>query len=81
VEPPVPIPNTEVKRFSADDTQWVTFWENMPLPGVIKKHLLLFQINPDETNYSSVSKTDGSPLTCYSKILIIRFKYQVWQHS
>ncbi len=30
--PPVPIPNTEVKRFSADDTKEGTPWENMPLP-------------------------------------------------
>ena len=31
--PPVPIPNTEVKRLSADDTALVTEWENRPLPG------------------------------------------------
>ena len=33
MEPPVPIPNTEVKRPSADDTLGGTPWENMPLPG------------------------------------------------
>ena len=33
VVPPVPIPNTEVKRLSADDTEGVTPWENMSLPG------------------------------------------------
>ena len=33
MEPPVPIPNTEVKRFSADDTEGATPWENKPLPG------------------------------------------------
>ena len=32
--PPVPIPNTEVKRLSADDTALATEWENRPLPGV-----------------------------------------------
>ena len=32
VEPPVPIPNTEVKRLSADDTEGATPWENMSLP-------------------------------------------------
>ena len=32
-EPPVPIPNTEVKRFSTYDTALVTAWENRPLPG------------------------------------------------
>ena len=31
--PPVPIPNTEVKRLSADDTAWVTGWENRSPPG------------------------------------------------
>ena len=32
-EPPVPIPNTEVKRFSTYDTALATAWENRPLPG------------------------------------------------
>ena len=31
--PPVPIPNTEVKRLSADDTAFVRVWENRSLPG------------------------------------------------
>ncbi len=29
---PVPIPNTEVKPFSADGTAWVTVWESRTLP-------------------------------------------------
>ncbi len=29
---PVPIPNTEVKLRSADDTWWVTAWESRTLP-------------------------------------------------
>ena len=28
LEPPVPIPNTEVKRHSAEDTRWATAREN-----------------------------------------------------
>jgi len=32
-ETPVPIPNTEVKLFSADGTAWVTEWESRTLPG------------------------------------------------
>ena len=41
-DPPVPIPNTEVKLFSADGTAWETMWESRsppnfcttkPLPG------------------------------------------------
>ena len=35
--PPVPIPNTEVKLLSADDTWWATAWESKTLP------LILFQ--------------------------------------
>ena len=31
-EPPVPIPNTEVKHPSADDTALATGWENRSLP-------------------------------------------------
>ena len=31
--PPVPIPNTEVKRLSADDTAFAKVWENKSLPG------------------------------------------------
>ena len=33
--PPVPIPNTVVKRFSAYDTALVTEWENRSSPGGI----------------------------------------------
>ncbi len=33
VDPPVPIPNTVVKRPSADDTARATGWDNRPLPG------------------------------------------------
>ena len=29
---PVPIPNTEVKLLSADDTWWETAWESRTLP-------------------------------------------------
>ena len=34
VAPPVPIPNTEVKRLSADDTAFARVWENRSPPGV-----------------------------------------------
>ena len=27
-DPPVPIPNTEVKLFNVDDTWWATAWES-----------------------------------------------------
>ena len=35
VDPPVPIPNTVVKRTSADDTALATEWENRSPPGGI----------------------------------------------
>ena len=31
---PVPIPNTEVKLFSANDTWWVTAWESKTSPDI-----------------------------------------------
>src|SRR3954463_10661076 len=33
VDPPVPIPNTVVKRFSTDGTTCASAWENRPPPG------------------------------------------------
>ena len=33
MDPPVPIPNTEVKRYSAHDTAPAKVWENRSLPG------------------------------------------------
>src|SRR5438105_4118147 len=33
VDPPVPIPNTAVKRLSVDDTRGVALRENRPMPG------------------------------------------------
>ena len=35
-DPPVPIPNTEVKLFSAEDTWRETAWENRSLPVLEK---------------------------------------------
>ena len=37
--PPVPIPNTEVKPFSADGTWLETIWESRTLPDSMKKGL------------------------------------------
>ena len=36
-DPPVPIPNTEVKLFSADGTAWETMWESRSPPIFIEK--------------------------------------------
>ena len=37
-DPPVPIPNTEVKPFSADGTWLETTWESRMLPDSMKKN-------------------------------------------
>ena len=44
VVPPVPIPNTVVKRSSADDTAWATAWDNRPVPGPTLDALLFSRI-------------------------------------
>ena len=36
-DPPVPMPNTEVKPFSADGTWLETIWESRTLPDSMKK--------------------------------------------
>ena len=38
VVPPVPLPNTVVKRSSADDTRVIKPWENRPVPGPFGRH-------------------------------------------
>jgi hypothetical protein len=64
VAPPVPIPNTEVKRLSADDTERVTFWENMPLPEVILFMRHIFTIINKPTHYPNNTLFFGlNPLT------------------
>ena len=34
-DPPVPIPNTEVKLSSAEDTWWEAAWENRSMPALV----------------------------------------------
>ena len=41
---PVPIPNTEVKPFSADGTTWVAGWESRTLPGIFFKARFQFRL-------------------------------------
>jgi hypothetical protein len=43
---PVPIPNTEVKLFSADGTAWVTAWESRTPPELIQKGPLQYARGP-----------------------------------
>src|SRR5436190_3012942 len=38
VGPPVPMPNTAVKRSSAHDTRVIKPWENRPVPGPLGRY-------------------------------------------
>ena len=53
-DPPVPMPNTEVKLLNVDDTWRVTAWESRKLPGLgnTKEKSLVFDI----FLYSSVGR-------------------------
>lgn len=75
--PPVPFPNTEVKRLSADDTGKETFWENMPPPGVIKMGLqqVTLSFKPITKIYSD-SDYSPQPLTYLYKSHIIEFRIE-----
>jgi hypothetical protein len=42
VAPPVPMPNTAVKRSSANDTRVIKPWENRPVPGPLGRHMSWF---------------------------------------
>ena len=43
-DPPVPMPNTEVKPFSADGTWLETTWESRTLPDSMKKGLTSYGV-------------------------------------
>ena len=43
--PPVPIPNTEVKLNSAEDTWRVTAWENRKMPILCSGFFIWFSVN------------------------------------
>ena len=63
-DPPVPIPNTEVKPFSADGTWLETTWESRTLPDSRKKSLrrmsgafsLCIRRNPSSSSSSTKSE-------------------------
>ena len=58
--PPVPIPNTEVKRLSADDTALAKVWENRSLPGG-------FSFTQTNSSFRELVRTEsgGPPETKY----------------
>ena len=59
--PPVPIPNTVVKRFSAYDTALATEWENRSPPGGISSASPLIAAPSQST--APVAPTDGSSMS------------------
>src|SRR4051794_22800138 len=50
VVPPVPMPNTAVKRSSAHDTRVIKPWENRPVPGPLGRHTSPFGIYSEDTD-------------------------------
>ena len=73
-DPPVPIPNTEVKRFSADDTALATVWENRSLPG----GLFLFPRSSAPIGDSSHFPVKFNPLAGLSDVLGTRQNPALW---
>ena len=68
VVPPVPIPNTVVKRSSADDTAWATAWDNRPVPGPT---LTLFcSVGYSGQSARAASEPKGSLVTARSTLTI-----------
>ena len=59
-DPPVPIPNTEVKPFSADGTWLETTWESRTLPDSMKKGLTPNGVG----SFFISSATSHSPVVC-----------------
>src|SRR5690349_3826497 len=51
-DPPVPIPNTEVKLLSPDGTAQATVWESRTSPGLIQNKSPL--VSPEGFSFSSV---------------------------
>ena len=69
--PPVPIPNTVVKRFSAYDTALVTEWENRSPPGGISTHSLEgLQTDAPSQSTAPVFPAIGSPSVTSHAILL-----------
>ncbi len=62
-ETPVPIPNTVVKTFSADDTARETVWESRSLPGLLsplKRGLFLYPLEAPQYFLYSHPQHDGA---------------------
>jgi hypothetical protein len=60
-ETPVPIPNTEVKPFSADGTAWATVWESRTLPRL--------KLGLAKTGMKSLPEMAGFFLTLQTDVL------------
>ena len=64
--PPVPIPNTEVKPFSAENTSLETGWKDKTLPDFHLKELLEKVVLFSYRNLDKI-KSAGFPFNRYSK--------------
>ena len=83
-DPPVPIPNTEVKPFSADNTRLETSWEDKTLPDPNiqrqdeKKSCLCFMIRRKKSRegvnrnrYASVWPIWHEPLEAFQGLMLV----------
>ena len=65
---PVPIPNTEVKLFSADGTAWETAWESRTLPNQLKKPFVFTRGFFYSSRHVGIARCNrGKVLSVYSK--------------
>ena len=61
-DPPVPIPNTEVKPFSADGTWLETIWESRTLPDSMKKGLTPYGVGSFFHSICNIPTLWSSPM-------------------
>jgi hypothetical protein len=59
VEPPVPFPNTVVKRPCANDTAWATAWDNRSSPGPLPLALLFLTYGLRTSMIRGLAKCPG----------------------
>ena len=66
---PVPIPNTEVKLFSADGTAWETAWESRKPPNQLKKPFVFTRGFFYSSRHVEIARCNrGKVLSVYLKV-------------
>src|SRR5690242_4492413 len=78
-DPPVPIPNTEVKLLSPDGTAQATVWESRTSPGLIQQKPRLLGAFVVSASVHSTTVPASSPLfppipPCYSQSAFDSFR-------